>query len=95
MYPKRPVVVAILFLGFIFIASGALNAPIGYAQAGTSAGLAQQQAHSDQSRPRPSPDKLHLASLSNGGFEAGPGVAWMEHSAVALGRLLIVNAATL
>jgi hypothetical protein len=94
---KRPVVVANLFLGFILIASWALNAPVGYAQAGTGAGqisLAQQQAHGDQSRPKPSPDKLHLASLSNGSFESGPGGSWTEHSSQTLGRSLIVNSTT-
>jgi hypothetical protein len=96
MHPKRPVVTTILVLSFVLIASGALNAPIGLAQAGTSAGqadLAQQQAHGDQSRPKPSPDKLHLASLSNGGFEDGPDGSWTEYSYQ--GQSLIVNSANL
>jgi hypothetical protein len=100
MNMKRPEVATALFLSFILVASGALSAPIGQAHAQTAAsagrpGLAQEQAHSDRSGSKPSPDKLHLASLSNGGFEAGPGVAWTEYSAVALGRSLIVDAATL
>ncbi len=76
MYPKRPVVVTALFLSFILIASGALNAPTTLAQARPSVGYVQQQVHSDQSRPKPSPDKLYLASLSNGGFEAGRDGTW-------------------
>jgi len=93
MHSKRPVVVAILVLSFILIASGALNAPIGYAQAGPSAGRAQEQADNDQSHPKPSPDKLRLAGLSNGGFEAGPGAGWTEYSD--LGRSIIVDTANL
>jgi hypothetical protein len=96
MYPKRPAVAVILVLSLVLIASGALNAPIGYAQARPNAIRAsqvQEQAHSDQSHLKPSPDKLHLASLSNGGFEAGRDGTWTEYSAV--GRPLITNLANL
>jgi hypothetical protein len=89
MYPKRPAVAVILVLSLVLIASGALNAPIGYAQAGTGAGYAQQPVRGDRSQPKPSTDKLHLASLSDGGFENGRDGTWTEYSAV--GRSLITN----